>query len=308
MSTEIPAAPVTEPPKSVFDQAREAVAQSEKDQGAAPVSDDTPPDTQPAEDTDKVADQPEETTDTEDAILSTEELAALPPQERKKAEKWVAKLTRQSQELSATKRDLEEWKTLVEALKNDPDAAIRQLAERRGLKFVQEAPAQDTVQPIPEELKFLEPIFAAREKAIKAELEAKYGRLEERVDTMSAEAAAAETESTIAQFTAKYPDWKKHEARMLELGQEFIPAKPMSDYKYMEHLHTLATAKINEAEQVKKTVEKINKSVASAEPPQSGVPNHRVEVTRPSNWSTMNSRERLEAAHAAAKRGEHWVK
>ncbi len=304
MSKETPVAPVTEPPKSVFDQAREAVAQSEKDQGAAAASDDTTPETQPAEEPEKVADQPEETTEDTDAILSTDELAALPPQERKKAEKWVAKLTRQSQELSATKRDLEEWKTLVDALKNDPDAAIRQLAERRGLKFVQEPVTQDTVQPIPEELKFLEPIFAAREKAIKAELEAKYGRLEERVDTMSAEAAAAETESTIAQFTAKYPDWKKHEARMLELGQEFIPAKPMSDYKYMEHLHTLATAKITEAEQVKKTVEKINKSVASAEPPQSGVPNHRVEHHVPTDPAKRTLRE----AYEAAKRGEKWVR
>ena len=300
---------VTEQPKgdAAFAAARAQIAQSEKDQAQSAVSDDTP-ETKTVEEPEKVADQPEESTEEEiDALLTPEEVAALPKKERSLYEKAQKNYTLKTQALAAERKEMEQWKTLIDALQNDPDSAIRQLAERRGLKFAEKPVEQDNT-PIPDELKFLEPIFAAREKAIEAKLEAKYGPLKEQVDSITSQAIAAETESSLAQFEAKNPGWKKYETRMLEIGQEFMPAKPMSDMKYMETLLTLAKINDTEAEKTKKVVEKINKAVASAEPNISGVPTHRVETTPPSNWTGMTDRQQLEAAMAAAKRGERWVK
>ena len=297
--------------KDAFAAARASITAQSPDQGVKEVEptepDDTPVTETPAEDPAKVADQPTEPTEEPtDALLTPAELAALPAKERARAEKWQAKLTRQAQANAAQAKAFDEWKPLIEALKSNPEAAIEELAKQRGLSIAR--PKQDTPveDDLPPELAFLKPVLEARENRIEARIRAELAPVKEAQAHATNEAMARETEATKEQFSAKYPGWQKHEAKMLEIGQRIIPiAGKMTDFEYLELLHTMATANISEAERTKKVVEKINKAAQSVEPTTPGVSENRVEHVMPSGLT--DSSTRWKAAVAAAKQGHRWT-
>ena len=300
---------VAEKPSSFKDhyEAAKSAQSSTEDQGEPPVKvDDTPPETPPAQEPEKPADEPTETGEPPDTLLSEEEVRQLSAKDRKLYEKAQKNYTQKTQKLAADRKAMEEWTPLIDGLKADPDATLEKLAKERGFVLQKPETKQESTSAddLPEELKFLEPIFSAREKALEAKIRAEMAPVKDGLDRMTSEAIAAETQSTIAQFSAdpRYSNWKQHEARMLEIGAEFIPAKPMSDFKYMQHLYTLATAELNEAEQTKKLVTKINKSAANVDPAAPTVQDSRVEHALPPPGSRS-----MRDAWDAAKRGESWV-
>jgi small-conductance mechanosensitive channel len=297
-----------------FKAARASVAAQSTDQepeaAPAPAKDDTT-DTPPAEEP-AVTDQPSEVTEPTDALLTPEELAALSPKERAKAEKWQAKLTQESQRQAAQRKELEGMIPLVEALKTNPQAALEEIAKQHGLTLTRNAQDTQTVQArtaevmaeLPQELDFLKPILEGYGQKIIDSLRGEITPIKEAHAAMISEAVAAETQSTLEAFSAKYPDWKKHEPKMLELGKKFIPtAGAMTDFEYMETLHNLATMNVAKAEQTKKAVARINKAAASSEAPTSGMSNERVEHALP-----PPEKRSMRDAFNAAKRGERWVK
>ena len=308
-----------QPPKgrNAFTAARASVKTPEPE--PAPAPDDTPPPpTPPAEHTEKVADQPPEPTDDQNALLTPEELAALPPKQRANAEKWQAKLTKRAQDLSAQAKEFDDWKPLMTALRDNPDAAIEELAKRRGLT-VAKAPTQDTrtveattaetIKELPEEWQFLAPVFDAFGKRLLESVRGEIAPLQARQDALISDAVAAETEATIKGFEAKYPGWTKFEPKMLELGKKFVPAAgAMTDFEYMETLYKLATADVADAEKTKTVVARINKSAEAAEPAVGGLPDKSVDQVMPDTVRAMDSSARLRAAHEAAKRGVRWTK
>ncbi len=294
--------------QAAFDAARATIA----DSGKEATADDTSKDAKPSEDPEKVADQTQEPTETTDALLTTEQLAAMSPKERQQAEKWQTKLTQESQRQAAQRKELEGLLPLVEALKANPAAALEEIAKKNGLTLTRAA-VQDTktvethaasaLADIPEELQFLKPVFESYGKKLMETLRGEIAPIKEAHTAMVSEAAAAETQSTMEAFTAKYPEWKKHEVKMLEIGAKFIPtAGAMTDFEYMETLHKLATSDQSKAEQTKTLVEKINKSAASVEPSGSGVPNERVEHALP-----PPDKRSMRDAFAAAKNGIRWA-
>ncbi len=307
-------------------------AQSTTDHGDSPAADNTSRGAQalssaqpqvvvqeeakPVEDPGKVADQLKDTTESQDALLTPEELAALPPKDRAKAEKWQAKLTQKAQALAAKEKEylgIDEWKPLIEAFKTDPGKAMEHIAAQLGMK-VQPADAQDTrtvetktaetLAELPDEWQFLKPVFDQYGKKLMAELRNEIAPVKEAHDQFVSQAVAAETESTMKAFDAKYPGWKKHEGKMLELGKKFVPtAGAMSDFEYLEVLHKLATADIAEAEKTKTVVQAINKAVSASEPSHNGVADNRVDHAIP-----PPGKRTLRDAFEAAKRGEVWTK
>lgn len=309
--TTAPETPAAAPaaPKS-FREHYEAVksAQSSKDQAAPPAGDDTPEAEQPAQEPEKVADEPPDTTPDPDAILTAAELAALPPKERANAEKWQAKLTQKAQALAAQSKEFEEWKPLIDSLKTNPKATLEQMAEQLGVQIAKQDTTPTTAEVVtselPEEWKFLQPVFESLEKRVEARVRAELAPIKEAHTQIVTEAAAAETESAIKAFDAKFPDWRKHEAQMLEIGKKFIPtAGAMTDFEYMETLYKLATADIKKAEQVKATVKQINKSAAAAETPTPGISDSRVEHALP-----PPEKRSMRDAYNAAKQGIVWTK
>jgi hypothetical protein len=323
MSTEVTEAPVstetakTDVPtgKAAFTAARASIAAQSTDQGPAesgsPKPDDTPATKTPAEDPAKVTDQPPEVTDDPDALLTPDEVAKLSAKERGLYEKAQKNYTLKTQKLAEQRKEFDEWKPLIEALKTNPDAAIEQIAQQRGLKVSKavqdttvETKAAETLAQLPDELQFLKPVFEQFGKQIMATVEGKLKPIEQAHTAMVTEAAAAETEGTIKAFDAKYPGWKKHEAQMMELGKKFIPvAGTSTDFEYMENLYKLVTADMKKVEQVKETIKQINKSAESVEPNQPGVSDSRVEHALP-----PPDKRSMRDAFKAASQGIRWTK
>lgn len=288
--------------KAAFDAARASLSAQSSDHAAdtGEGNDTTPEATPTVEDPAPAADPPVETATTDDdGLLTAAEVEKLSEKERGLYEKAQKNYTLKTQKLAAERKDFEKWKPLIDAISADPEAAIRKLAEERGLKFA-EPVTEDTT---PEELKFLEPVLSARDKQLEAKIRAELAPLKEGMDRITSEAIAAETQADEAAFEAKYPDYRKLEPRMLELAQDFIPARKMEGGKYLAILRTLALAETSEAEKTKKVVEKINKAAANADPVESGIPNSRVEHAIP-----PPDKRSMRDAWEAAKRGERWVK
>ena len=296
--------------KAAFAAARESVLQAShaQDQEPAPVE---PPSLPPAEESPEVEDQPSEATESPDALLSDEQVAKLTPDQRKQYDEMNRAWTQKTQKLSAERKEMEQWKPLIDALTNDPDAALRQLAERRGMQLspkaqeqVVAAAAADTLAELPEELQFLKPALELLGKTILDSVEGKLKPIAEAQTQMLSEAAAAETQATLEAFSAKYPGWEKHQEAMVKLGQKMIPtAGAMTDFEYMEMLHTLASAKESEADKTKKVVAKINKAAAASEQKTAGLSSERIEHAMP-----PPGKRSLRDAYEAAKRGEVWTK
>ncbi len=312
ISTEPP--PKTPTGSDAFAAARAQVAkESPEDQPPLPEPpEDTPPETTPPAEEPSPEDQPPETGPDSEALLSEDELAKLTPKERANAEKWQAKLTQKSQALAARAKEFDEWTPLIQALKENPDDVLAELAKQRGFaisKAAQETAVQtqaaQTVATLPAELQFLQPIFEQFGNQILQNIRSEIGPIKEQQTQMISEAAAAETEHTIKAFDSKYPDWKKYETQMVTIGQKFVPtAGAMTDYEYMETLYRLATADISKAEQTKKVVQRINKAAVSAESAQPGSSDERVDVTMPADWDKMTNKERIKASWDAASRGQ----
>lgn len=306
----------TPAPKTFKEHYKAAKAAQSTDQGAGEAGDDTTDDGEektPAQETEKPADEPTESgEDTNDALLTPEEVSKLSPGDRKLYEKAQKNYTLKTQKLAADRKDIDEWKPLIEGLKDDPATAVEQLAARFGLK-VAKADAQDTktvetktaetLAELPDDLQFLKPVFEAYGKKLLESVRGEIAPVKEAQDRIVSDAVASETESTLTAFEAKYPGWKKHEAKMLEIGKKFVPAAgSMTDFEYMETLHRLATADITEAEKTKKVVEKINKAAQSVEPTTPAAQDSRVEHALP-----PPGKRSIKDAYAAAKRGERWT-
>lgn len=293
MSTTTEETKVTTEPTGAdaFTAARAAVGKGDE----TPATDDTSTPTPPAEDTAKVADQTTETTDP-DTLLTEEELAALPPKERAKAEKWQAKLTQKAQKLSATEKELEQWKTLNEGIRSKSREALDIIANHYGVSIAEAKAIQDNTSEHPE----LDPLDQY--------VETKLAPVKQAIAEWKEQATAAETEATMKQFSADHPGWEKHEAKMLEIGKTILPGKGVTDYDYLKTLHKLATSDINEAEKTKKVVAKINAAAKVSEEKTSGIPNERVSMKIPDNFAQLDSKERMRLSYEAAKRGEVWEK
>jgi hypothetical protein len=286
-------------------------AQSTMDHDAAgPTSGDTP-DTPPAEETDKAADQPAETAETEDTqLLTKEELAALSPKDRANAEKWQARLTQKSQAIAAQSREFEEWKGVAQALKSNPVETLQELAKANGWTMQQVAKDAEAAKTItesamaelPEELQFMKPYFDAAVKQAVASMRSEIAPLKESHARMAVEASARETEAVIAAFGAKHPGWEKYESAMTKLGEKLQP-NGMDEGEYMETLYHLASRGDDEARKTAAVVKKMENAAKASEPSGAGVPAARVEHVMP-----QGAAGDIRAAYEAAKQGVVWTR
>jgi hypothetical protein len=280
--------------QDAFAAARESLRAQSQDKGTddtATPSDDTSTET-PTQQAETVADESPETTNETEHVLSKEEIAALPPKQRANAEKWQAKLTQESQRLSAERKELEQWRAQAEAEKAKP---VQDTTATIANQF------SKAVQALPEELR---PLFQPFAEAILGEIQP----IAQAQQELISKAVASETQGEVKAFESKHPDYRKHEAGMLDWMQKFQPMPGVSTADYMEEAYKSVTANQKKVEQVKETVKQINRSAGSVEPNTPGVPEGRVEQTMPSNWNDMTDKERMRASWAAASKGIVWKK
>lgn len=195
----------------------------------------------------------------------------------------------------------------IEAFEADPKAALTRLAESFDLQ-VGDRPSKaataaadiqaELAEIVGEDVaKGLLPIL---DKLTKSMIEREVGPTKQAAATLEAEAANREASALIERFAAKYPDWKKHEAKMEEIGNKIVPVPGMDDFEYIEMLYTLAKGKSEVATETGKVLTRMVASARSAERPAAGVPAARVADV------PEGGKVSFDAAWEAAKRGVKW--
>jgi hypothetical protein len=137
-------------------------------------------------------------------------------------------------------------------------------------------------------------------------------------------AAQAETDTVMAAFTEKHPDWQKHEAAMLSLSKKIEPTEGMNELEFLDHLYSRATHDTLEKEVDAKVADGVKAALAAtdrASSPRSvrdcylaaqrgerfdadeSVEATTREIVRPTAHSGPSS---IRDAFLAAKRGERW--
>lgn len=287
-----------------FDEAAAAQSKETTDQGK-------PEPTKKAEAAGTATEKPVEEKETElaqppegsEELLSQEEYDKLrdKPEELRKALNKA--FTQKTQALAEQRKALEPYQALVESLQEDPQATVRALAEKLGIQLAEvetkteakEAASEllaDLKQSLGPDLEFLADRLApALERitlklagqAVSKEIEP----LKQQTEAMQQQAVAEQIDANLELFTKKHPDWKKHEAKMTEIGSRLHPApdpttgKPPTWMEYMEDLYYLATKDVREGDIAKKIVERMKESAEKSETSEGGVAGSRVTKAAP---------------------------
>jgi hypothetical protein len=164
--------------------------------------------------------------------------------------------TQKTQQLASQRNELGTWAQVREAYAHDPVATMKALAAQSGLEI--RDPKAEAIQQTAQEqgdqlitklratldpfglgdaAEALAPVF--RELATQAATSATEP-IRKQNEQIVSESAQRESAAVIESFGKKYPDWKTHEPKMVELSQKIQPAEGMDPLEWMEHLYTLA--------------------------------------------------------------------
>jgi len=159
------------------------------------------------------------TPETEEQFVSDADLEGLDPKEMR--QRMQKAYTQKTQRIAEQRR-------LIEALQKDPVGTLRHLNKLAGLEIMEPKPKDVTIserdQAIREKLKAavgedvadaVLPVIKDLATGItKEELEP----LRQSVEQQQAEQAARETTDLMDRFSKKFPDWKQHEAKMMDIA------------------------------------------------------------------------------------------
>lgn len=222
----------------------------------------------------------------EDSPFTAEDRKALktaPPEVKKLAKSLQKDYTRKTQELAETRK-------FQQMLQGDPRTVLQRVAEANGLKVTIDdgkaapaaAPAStptDTVEAvIQEEIARLAPIIG--EEAARTLLTSQGRVAQARADAALAPIVAGNTareqaalkervDADFNRFAAEHPDWKAHEATMLEKMKSLNPNLPVYEMSKLAYeLATAGTKVVKAATDAEaKLAAKKKRAMADAEPP-----------------------------------------
>lgn len=263
----------------------------------------------------------------ETATKTVEEKEAAPAQPAEGAEELLSKeeyetlrkdpealhkalnkaFTQKTQALSEQRKALEPYQELVKGLQEDPQGTVKALAEQLGIKLEQAETKQEVKdatgelvaelkQSLGPDLEFLaDKLAPALERitlklagqAVSKEIEP----LKQQTQRLQEQAITEQIDNNLKLFTEKYPDFKKHEAKMTEIGTRLHPAtdsktgKPPTWMEYMEDLYYLATRDSRDGDIAKKTVERMTESAKKSETSEGGVSGQKVTKAAPKGKS-----------------------
>ena len=288
-----------------FDEA--SVTQSEKDQATPEPTKEAEAATSattPAEEKGSEAAPPEQTSEELLSPEKYEELRKDPEALRKELNKAF---TQKTQALAEQRKALEPYQDLVKGLQEDPQGTVQALAEQLGIKIeqaetkVEVKEAADKVtsalkRHLGPDLEFLAdklaPALKDAVKELAGEVVSKEVEpLKKQTQEMQAETVRQQIDANLELFTKKHPDWKKHEAKMTEIGTRLHPApdpktgKPPTWMEYMEDLYYLATKDVREGDLTKKTVERMTESAKKSESSAGGTSSEKVTKAAPKGKS-----------------------
>lgn len=243
-----------------------------------------------------------------DALLTDEEYQTLQDKHKDDPAKLRSELqrvfTQKTQGLSAVKRFIKDFNA-------DPDRMIREMAQRRGFSLSKPdaKPATNTeMDALKTELtaavgaEMADKLTSRFEAAIKRVSESSLEPVRATLDQQAAEAALEQSKLVIEGFTAKHPDWKDHERRMMDIGNKLSP-QGMDEGEYLETLYYLATRDKSDAAQTTAVIERMGKGARVASSPASGSAGSTVR-TAPAKAPTLEAA--IKRGIEAARRGERF--
>ena len=219
------------------------------------------------------------------------------------------KLAEDRKQFTEQQEALEPFTDLVKGLQENPLETVKalanhfkiQLGEAESKAEVKEAANEllaDLKQSLGPDLEFLAdklaPVFERTVAKLASQAITKeVGPLKKQAQAMQEETVRQQIDANLGAFTKKYPDWKKHEAKMTEIGVRLQPAadpktgKPPTWMDYMEDLYYLATKDGREGDIAKQTVERMKKAAEKTETTEGGVSQNRVTKSAPKEgtWS-----------------------
>jgi len=242
-------------------------------------------------------------TDGDESLITDERFEELQDDPATLRKELQAAFTQKTQKLSEARK-------LYDYVNKDPDAAIRAMAQVRGIslaeakKEVQQGAASPET-PTPEDTLRVALSNALGQEdaervlpAMKSLVDAGVAPFRVASERAQAVAAAAESEAALEQFGETYPEWKQHEKAMEQLARHIEP-HGLSRVQYLEILlHSVTHGKSVGAE-VDKIIGKMQKSAAAgADAAVQGGPSQQMPA------STAGKRLTLDEAGDMALRGE----
>lgn len=199
--------------------------------------------------------------------------------------------TRKFQEIASQRKQLEPYIGFIQALDQDPRAAIMAVGKKLGLQFKEEGEAtreeiaEQAGDKITEQVrKHLGPEYedladrlapAIRQVAEEVAKSIATPIVQQQQDIIR-DSALRESKAVIDAFTKNNPGWQKYEKAMVELSQKLPPGEGMTETEYMDILYTLATRDAAEGDAARRVASRIESNARSTEGRRSSVPSSRV--------------------------------
>ena len=246
-------------------------------------------------------------------LIGQEKFDALKNDPKALAKELNRAATKKFQTAARERAELEPYVPFIKALGEDPRAAIEAVARQLGME-IGGGTKKETEQRAVDLGEAIQATVSEALGADYSDLAEKLGPVMRQVAEMVAketakpllvqqeqlvrDSAARESSASMEAFGKKFPEWKKHEAAMVELSRKLNPGEGMTQVEYLTHLYHLVSREGAEGDSLKNAIKRINKSGVT---PSDGkrVPSSRVAV-RPAGNPTF-----AEAA-AAAVRGERF--
>lgn len=236
-----------------------------------------------------------------DGILTDEEFEKLSNDPVALRKALVSDYTKKTQQVAGMRK-------FAEAFEADPQGAIRKLAAGVGISLPE--PGRPGAPSSAEATQTLRDEFAAvlGEEAADKLLPIFDKMMQKRMEpvlqsqqTLAGQAALTQAEAVLETFEAKNPEWRKHEAKMVEISKMIQPARGTDPVKWMDMLYRLATDESSAADKTQQLIDRVTTSVRGSDSRTTGTQGTRV-ADRPPAKPTF---DQAWAAGVRGKRFEH---
>ena len=236
--------------------------------------------------------------------------------------------TQKFQEVAGLRKTLEPWKPIIDGLSSEnPLNTLEVIGRQLGYRIVPAnqqdvtppvTPAQPPVnvrEQIANELKATlddyglggaAPAFVgAVERLAQQIAESQVKPLQEHTNRLLNNHQQQEASQLMSRFESRHPDWKAHEAKIVELSKSIRQAtneygQPlMTDDDYLDQLYYIANREGSVQGEVAKRIQRMQDSARAVEPQTTTVSNDKLSRKAPSGATFRDAVE-------AAKRGETW--
>lgn len=216
----------------------------------------------------------------EEQLLSDEDFEKLKGDPAKLRKELQTAFTQKTQKLSEERKKLDqeraersERETFLQQLEEDPIGVLEQVARESGYQLVKgKGEDKPAVSPAVEILKkHLGPeLEGLAEQLAPALVEIAESVARKHIAPIEGANATREVQGELKGLGARHPDWAKYEKDIVSLSYKYLPGRNVSPAEYLDFLYEQATKGKKAAQETKKVIERVTRSVAASESADSG--------------------------------------